>query len=1468
MGTQRGRPVEGAAALTEGMRAQQALTAELERARAAREVSDNDVAEVRRVLQRPATPEEIEALPSEQRNAWMDMDALQGQLDELRGRIADTPRTVLDRPNPERAELEEAARMLQRRLDNAQEALVMQARKVFEAKREGRRRRIQAVRSLLQVKDLDASTARELRIRLNELRVQRAQRGTLSREDSRTPQQVEWELRNKSAKEVLDWLVETAPNPALKAIAQGVRATTTRLANFGYEFDFRMVDLDAPVPDSVRDELDAGAIAVTHIQGLRVTVFVNSTAHGEFAGTDYSTVMHEFVHAATIPYLTLATNPRARGTRTAKLGQDLREVLHAVREHIQSRISSGEALHPVEQAVADDAANVLDNEYELLAWTLSSPEVMEYLDGVPYREGRRSLFTWFRDVVRRIFGLSAKHDSALGEVLRVGNHLLYTSDQEIARLVRSDPPASPERADAVRRVRRMVSKGLLKAQLSNFATGFTKGLDEATEGVKLEAEERRKAFLEGVRSSTVTPALLAVQPTSWVQDAIAAIRPPLGNIVMDIAELEENARGMRTSMERAMRRLVSKVEKFVNTHGQLELASVMTIVRVNQVDVTAFSSLADALANDPVMKHYAANNQPRRASIRQQQIKEAWAAWEKLGELPGGHEIYKLIRQFYKDMYASTRAALDDNIRNLGLDPELTERLIKRSRGEFDEDAVMKDGPHKGLPMKLFPKEYFPFMRFGKYALLVKFNRGDEGMRFQFHSAQARNEFEAKLAKEYGIERGTEEYNQAFKRLDGLESQRDNHSKENLFLAQLFKAVDNLSLPDQADPTQLADYRDSLKDQLYQTYLLTLPERNLRRQFIHARLIAGQSADVLRVFRVSTAQYASQLPKTVYSPLIQRKVEAAYDLANEGDPAESAQLRAMLDVIVSRTRDALSPPQRSMWEQALNDFTFLNLMSAVASALVQPFSVVQSAARMVARYNPVSAFKVLYGYTPLLSVVDTVRDVDPVTGEVTLVPPSIGNTAYIKNNPLRARLWKELDQKRDLFSQKLVDMMLRDRATYGTTASDRLSRLGYRFDVLVVRSGTLFSALDQLTREISGMAFAELEYERLRKAGVSHETAIRRAVNAAVRNTNETIGNYTEVEKPDVFRGDALRRMIGYLRTYSVQRTAAYFRLLKGVVGKDPRQSPRQAMVELSGVLLMTSLLAGVSGAFGYELLTDTIDMLLPYMLGEDEMEKWRREDPLAASSSDYWFRFRWLPAQFGSDSTITRLMQRGVLSEMTGWDWATRLSQSSLWLRNAPKGDTTSETVLNFIGANLSPQVSNISNMLNGITEFAEGNWSKGVEKMLPAGVRGLLTASRLAEEGETTRKGMQVLPAESFSTAELVGQALGFVPKELSEVREQNRFTRAWQDAMTEERGKLITAMREALTDPETPTEEVYSLIEEIRMFNSMVPLDASGQPLTKYLITEDTIRRSVKGREQREDRSVYGLTYGEGEYEALNP
>ena len=939
---------------------------------------------------------------------------------------------------------------------------------------------------------------------------------------------------------------------------------------------------------------------------------------------------------------------------------------------------------------------------------------------------------------------------------------------------------------------------------------------------------------------------------------------------------------MRQSMQKALSRRTKEFQKFVSKYKQDVISGMMTIARVNRVDVTSASSLDELLKNDKAAKLYRGyltdpSMSPAQKKAyaghlknREDDIKAAWAAWEKLGRQQGGQELYKQVRQFYKDMYTALRAEQDENIRAKGLDEGATNRLIAAAHGAENAEALTGENDRfPGIPEKLFPDEYFPFRRFGNYALIVKPGEGRERERYHFESAYERNRWQDKRAHQLGLKRGTDEYKDAFIQLNSLEEIEKSISSESIMLEKMFKIIEGSSMMKNFDPTQFATQdeankaaKDELKDQLYQTYLMTLPERSLRKQFIHAEKMAGNSADALRIFKNAATQYSSQLPKLAYGREARRLIETAYDTIDKTnrDPAEMAKLRTLVDAYVKRYNETVNPTNGpGKFESMTSTYAFFNMLTSAYTAAAQLVSVpLQAMPRMSARYGYGQTAKVMGNFMRVWDVAKMFVDVDPATGEKYFTAPSLGNTPVVQNNPLRRRFWDELNNKRDLFSQHYTDMRLRDRRTniYGTEGF--VSNLGTGYEQTVHVAGALMSSADQLSREMVGMAFAELHYNKLRKEGVPPEEAFESAVQAAIKNTDDTLGNYSELDKMTALRGGLIRRFIGFLRNYAVQRTKYYFTQLHAATRGSPYQTRMQAFHELTGTVLLGAMAGGVNTIFGYSLACTVINTVMKSLMSDEDKERWRREDPKAAFDADYWFRNVWIPYHFGgAGSMSSKIAKHGALAEMTGADLGPRISQNNLWFRDVREGNTLSGTAANFVADNLSAKFSQVSQLGDALDDFAAGNISRGFSKALPAGVRGWVTANRLATEGEVQPStGRTVMGPEEFTSTDLINQRLGATPLKLAEVREENRKIIGWKKGMGKERTDLIVETRKMLIAPHTD-QDIIEARNKIIAFNSKVPTVPGtnyGDP--EFIIEPKDIMQSIETSTKKAEKSIRGV------------
>ena len=245
-------------------------------------------------------------------------------------------------------------------------------------------------------------------------------------------------IRGKSVTDIAQYLADTAPNKGMQAIALRVKQQLQEYLDRGYEISLTVVErgnlknfptLTKRGVLGAHNFTPSGGISKIALRGPSLAV------DGNF-GTDYETVLHELVHAATSHAVMLA--PKAKpGSRLFRASTDLNRVHDAVKRYYNSRKNlPTKDLHPIEVMIRG-GANVIKTDRELVAWGLSNKEMQDYLESIPYKTNK-TLWDSFVEVVREMLGLDAKNDTTLSEVLRLSSDIMTPEMAEQTAALRTN----------------------------------------------------------------------------------------------------------------------------------------------------------------------------------------------------------------------------------------------------------------------------------------------------------------------------------------------------------------------------------------------------------------------------------------------------------------------------------------------------------------------------------------------------------------------------------------------------------------------------------------------------------------------------------------------------------------------------------------------------------------------------------------------------------------------------------------------------------------------------------------------------------------------------------------------------------------------------------------------------------------------------------------------------------------------
>ena len=238
----------------------------------------------------------------------------------------------------------------------------------------------------------------------------------------------------KSPVQAATFLINNAPNPAYRMIAEKVRGTLQRLEASGIRFEpVRVAHLGDRVPSQLRY-----ARGITNNINSSVPPYVEIWLNGSDVtgkvGLSYEVTLHELVHAATQSAVHLGMLKENQNNPIAKHVQDLTNITNRIIDHINSRIAKDVDLTEFEKYIQAGSINALEDPHEVLAWTLSNPRMQEYLETIPLGKSE-TLWSQFVTAVRNLLGLDPTADTALSEVLRIGNEIMGAPVNQLLHMI-------------------------------------------------------------------------------------------------------------------------------------------------------------------------------------------------------------------------------------------------------------------------------------------------------------------------------------------------------------------------------------------------------------------------------------------------------------------------------------------------------------------------------------------------------------------------------------------------------------------------------------------------------------------------------------------------------------------------------------------------------------------------------------------------------------------------------------------------------------------------------------------------------------------------------------------------------------------------------------------------------------------------------------------------------------------------
>jgi hypothetical protein len=1294
-------------------------------------------------------------------------------------------------------------------------------------------------------------------------------------------------------------------NPFEKLLAK-------RLGPFLAGVKFVVVDSSADMPTPFLQERMEGAAGL-YVPN-RKTIYVMREG-----GINNTVVLHEALHAATVSridaYFKLSELKAEYTPVPRSLTIPILELMYTMDAAKQNydrlkaeALESGD-LGVLTVAMLDIPDEAFTDIKEFIAYGMSLPAMQEFLIMTPGNPDIAyageapgfidRLFTRFVQSIRKLFDMDETHMSALQDLIIVTDKLLSAplpdmgveSGEALAAKAKKQP--APPKAPKPPKQLKLVESLLRKIRLSNRSSELNGSIGELIMQVRNASDAIR--LMKAIYSS-IDVNKLRLTLRAFTTDDITRIAGDKINNLKVINSAVDDMAGMRVQM---IRELAEKTPAWVNFNKKYEeggrvLSDLINASTLLEVDPTKHPDAATALKNDPKLQRIEndilnPSTDPKTLPNLKKQRTERTAAiklvyeggafnnpitgekytmggWEQLGKFGKGegHAIYKMAKDSYKKTFDMHEQLLKEKIESSNVPGDVNDastpkgKLIAAITKTFQEAKLLE--------------VYFPLMRYGNFWFSV--GKGKSGEFYMFEGTVARNSaIEARVAElNKAGDKRTKDQMIADGDLDvgdDIRKLREKHIESSDMLKEIFAMLDQNKMSD----------IDAVKDNIYQMYLMTLPDKDIRRKFVHRQGKTGFSADAIRNFITSQHTAANQLARLKYSDKIRNGIAAAY--AEIQQNPDKLKLAAIIREVSNRAINEITPtvPAEGLdWDQVAslgNKFVFYWLLTSPKSALVQMTQLpIVGLPTLGAEFGIGKATATAARYGALWSKFGTTKkdengDVITAWGQ-----PSINDSKYVNEHPNPAYrkvlkdAWNFANDK-DIFMSTYAGDMTAMSAVPSARYQNIVSRgTRFVFDLM----GGAFHHAERISREIMYMSSFELAYADAKQKGMDDKAAFDTATQRALKLTYDALFNYTQYNKPPPMKSAGGRLAFQFL-TYPLQMTSYLVRNFYGMLPFLNKEEKKEAAIKFFGTLGMTGLFAGVTGFPLYSFVMGMAEGMRE-LLRDEEDEDYDEDDegnPLGKRSLDLWFRNWFIPTYFGPGSnladalgldekeaqTLARGVEMGPISAYTDLNVGTSTSLDGLWFRSDAPAETSREAFQNFVFSFTGPIGSVGSNIAGAFDDFNKGQLNRGFEKLSPAWLRGGLSAMRLKSEGATTTTGDEIMNPEFYTTGKLLAQTLGFGSTEVAQVQKANFMAKRIVTEINREKASLLNRLDVAVRKDDD--DEIDKMLEKIDKFNAKNAMLA---------INGETVSKSLQSRSERRGKSYQGLSVSDKEAPFVYP
>jgi len=595
----------------------------------------------------------------------------------------------------------------------------------------------------------------------------------------------------------------------------------------------------------------------------------------------------------------------------------------------------------------------------------------------------------------------------------------------------------------------------------------------------------------------------------------------------------------------------------------------------------------------------------------------------------------------------------------------------------------------------------------------------------------------------------------------------------------------------------------AIVEQVYQQYVSMFPENSLMQQFKKSKNDPGMDRDIVTAYSNVAIKWANKIANTRYNPQIETAMQEIRRVQKEyhgGDKNMAAAAKAL-----TMQQDFFLNPKVSPLAAGLTFASYFEyILGSVSSAVV-------------------NLTGLMFMVTPMLGA----RTTYTKAGDAMLLAGKLAASKNWREGKIEGELSKYKNLYRELDNRGLL------QHTVAREALERGKTKGKDFDGIFYKTvevlSTPFAASEKYMRATTAIA----AYDLAMANGIPSENVPanneQAAIDFAAKMTRDAHTGGMAETMPRWLQND-FGRVIWTFKNIVFQQAYVLFTAMKQAFADSdlPPEVKRVARRQVMGTFGLSFALLGGKGLPFFGALT-TVMSIFDGIFGDDD----EPYDPRVELSDTF--------GSFFYDGLIGSMFNINI-SERAA------LARDIVW-RDDPKSIEDYGILRTGMMALGGPMFSYGIGVEKALTEdFRQGRYMRGFEGLSPTFVRNGLKSWRYMLEGARNRDGDPI--DTDINTWNLMTQAIGFTPADLSNTYEQRSSAKNFENKVLQRKQRILNKYKTAKKMGDKALQE--EAVKEAREFRRKFPT----------LMDDNTLERSYKAsvRVDRED-TMAGITFTKG-------